>query len=253
MRWLRIPRFWSASVAVGATVGLLGCYTVINHPRMNPQDQVTEQGNVVGQNQCTGCHTDAELWSFHHGAALYASGYDYYYGDSYLLRNSWYGDRFYYSRWLAYYHNPWWFYAPSGGAWVPEAPAIGRGEPRDSADSVEPRFSPFLDVVPGQTPLFSTGAGQPVSTGFVGGAAPRAKQDSTSASSDDGGRPVRVEPRYPPPASQPVATEAPSSSSTSTSTQEKQATNKDDQKDDDSGQARGRGDNREGGGSSGSR
>lgn len=242
MRWTR--RIRSASVVAGAAVGLLGCYTVISHPRINPQDQVTERGDVIGASECTGCHGDAELWSFHHGAPWYARSHEYYYYqyDPYFLGRSWYGDRYYYARWMAFYHHPWWLGTPSGYAWTPNSPALGRGEPRDSADSVEPRFFPLNTIEPGIMPF--TRAGQPVSTGFVGGGEPRARRDSSDAQPPDYGRPVTVEPRYPTASPPPVSSGSSSGSSGSSSSQEKQASD-DDSEDQEESQPRGRGDNRE--------
>jgi len=239
-------RLWPVSVVAGASIGLFGCYTVLNHPQIAPQQQVTESGRVIGQNECAGCHTEADLWAFHHGAAWLAPSHEYYYYryDPYFLSRRWYGNRYYYGRWIAYYHNPWWYYSGySGGAWTPEAPAVGRGEPREDYDRTEPRpeFVPLPEYGPGPMPF--TTSGLPLSTGSNGSntATERAAKDSTS---DYQGRPVRVEPRStqssPPPAQEPAS---------NSSGQQKQASDDEDT----NNQSRGRGDSREGGSSSRSR
>lgn len=251
MRQVRIRHHWVASVVAGASVGLVGCYTVLNHPEISPPDQVTERGDVIGDNQCAGCHTDRDLWSFHHGARWYASGREGYYNyyDRYFLRQPWYGDRYYYTRWLAFYHRPWWYYTAGTGTWTPEAPAIGRGEHRDSVSSVEPRFTPYLDIGPGPMPF--TSVGPPVGTVYAGGSGPVAKPDSGTGAAQDAGRPVRVEPRYPAATSPPAAAEPSSGSSSGSSTQQTEQTGQQQkqQAQDEDDQERGRGDDRQGSGS----
>ncbi len=74
------------------------CYTLLKHP---PVDTVpTEE---VATNQCTSCHYEDELWSYHHPPNHQAN---------------------YRADWAYFYMVPWWYdsywyYSPSGPATVP--------------------------------------------------------------------------------------------------------------------------------------
>ncbi len=144
--------------ALAMVMAVSGCYTVLNHPRVAPDQQVTESGTVIKEDQCASCHTQGELWAFHHypygGDPFYASPshspslsgslvWDYYYyrHDPYFVRARWYRDT-YYRRWYAYHHSPWWC---CDDDWTGVGPgdggrdAVGRGAARDGYDRSGPR------------------------------------------------------------------------------------------------------------------
>jgi len=245
-------RLLNATLAVGATVGLLGCYTVLTHPQISPQEQVTDEGHIVSQNECATCHTEQEMWSFHHGLPYYglqpshdsylwdSFAYEY---DSFFQHRSWYRGG-YYGRWYSYYARPWWYLAPataggSGTPHEPAPPAVGRGDARDGYDRAEPRegFVPLgTEAVP--TPRFSAPL-VPRQYGD-GSAAGRPAEDSTKAVPPSSTRePSRVTPRESPPSPPPPPSqEQPAPAST---TQQKQAS---DDHDDDKDAPAGRGEHR---------
>jgi len=200
-----------AGLLVLGSLSLYGCYTVLSHPQLAPRQQITEDGTVVETNQCASCHTQSDLWSFHH-RGWYSQYNSYFYNqyDPLFFRSRWYGDSYFYGRWVSYRYSPWWYYPGSRtGAWHPELPAVGRGQVRDSVNSVDPRDS-FVGLPgygPGPMPSFQRSA-LPLNTGMAGSpATSRVTRDSTSADrgSATEGRPVRVEPRNDAPAPLPVS------------------------------------------------
>jgi len=62
------------------------CYTLIKHPRVE-----TATYEEVQDNRCTSCHSDDEIWGYHHSSAqrVYSPGQD--------------------SNWEYYYSLPWWY------------------------------------------------------------------------------------------------------------------------------------------------
>ena len=166
-------RFWA--VACVAVLGLSGCYTVLNHPTVAPEQQVDDTGNVIGSNDCSSCHTLSEVWEFHHnpyynGVPSHSSSgswvWDYYVSryDPYFLRWKYY-KRPHYNRWLSYYHSPWWYWNPGSGGTRPataqnEPAATGRGAQRDTYDQVYPRYGgSFTTTTPSASVSVPTGSG----------------------------------------------------------------------------------------------
>jgi len=155
-----------------AVAVLSGCYTVLDHPRVAPEQQVTQSGTVIKDNQCAGCHTVGELWSYQHyrygepfhpvpSHASSISGslvWDHYYYryDPYFVRARWYGDN-YYTRWSRYRHTPWWCCGDddwTGGE--PRPSAVGRGASRDGYDGNGPRtVAPSQSYNPNMGPASS--------------------------------------------------------------------------------------------------
>ncbi len=208
----RDRRSLAGLLALGC-LSLYGCYTVLSHPQLAPRQQITENGTVVETDQCASCHTQNDLWSFHH-RGWYSRYNSYFYNqyDPLFFRSRWYGDSYFYGRWVSYRYSPWWYYPGSRtGAWHPELPAVGRGQMRDSVNRVDPRDS-FVGLPgygPGPMPSFPRSA-LPLNTGMAGSpATSRVTRDSTSTSADRGSatetRPVRVEARNEAPAPLPVS------------------------------------------------
>jgi hypothetical protein len=241
---------WSIVLVLGASIGIYGCYTVISHPRMAPQQQVAEDGTVLNADQCVSCHTQGDLWSFHHGS-LYPRSDGYYYSrfDPVFFGSRWYGDHDYYGRWVSYYYSPWWYYPSSHrGPWNPEIPALGRGGLRDSVSRVDPRsaFVALPGYGPGTMPTFPS-VGLPVNTGSGGAASSaRVARDSTNVERGNSasGRPIRVEARDVPAAQLPVSqqpVQQPAATKAAEAQQQEEDSAKSPQE-----QSRGRGDSRRG-------
>jgi hypothetical protein len=100
-----------------AGIFLLGCYTVLTHPRVEGEEEEHYSGRYYREN-CTDCHVD-----YHQYPYGYYYGYspDYYWG---------------YPRWGYYYNYPWWWewywwdYYDDEGEYVPRD--IEKGERRRS-------------------------------------------------------------------------------------------------------------------------
>jgi hypothetical protein len=69
-----------------ATLASPACYTLIKHPRVE-----TATYEEVQDNRCTSCHSDDEIWGYHHPPAqrVYSLGQD--------------------GSWEYYYAVPWWY------------------------------------------------------------------------------------------------------------------------------------------------
>ena len=241
---------------LASSVGLYGCYTILSHPQLAPEQRITENGAVLGSNDCASCHTQNDLWGYHH-RGWYSRQHAYFYNqyDPLFYRSRWYGDSYFYGRWVSYRYSPWWYYPGTRtGAWHPEIPAVGRGTARDSVSRVDPR-SDFVGLPgygPGPMPTFS-GSSLPLSTGMGNvPATSRVTRDSTvvDRGAASGSRPVRVEPRADVPASLPVTQQSvqpPAATKAADTPQEPT------EKTDDENQSRGRGDARTRASGSGSR
>lgn len=216
------------AVLAGLVLALAGCYTVVSHPETSPRERVTDDGRVLAPMECGGCHTDAQLWSFHrnpyyippsHHSSL--SGYYAYRYDHLFIGSSWYRPH-YYNRWANYYYRPWWYGWPHrhphrGGVRPPEEPAVGRGERRDGYDSQYSRdeFTPFLG--PGSGPLRFSSPGQPPIYIQPDDASARPVDSGADNGEDTSARrePSSTRPRYdtspppppPPPPAQPRTTQ----------------------------------------------
>ena len=236
---LRFTLLAALSLAAG------GCYTVLTHPQTTPEQHVTDTGDVLAPNDCSGCHSGTELWSYHHDAYWLApshhsslsgpsrrnslSGYYAYRYDHLFVGHRWYNRR-YYDRWAWYYYQPWWMHdrhprrvyhgQPVARQTTPSG--VRRGEHRDGYDRQEPRseFTPYIG--PGTGPMTFSSPLQPAaSTGSTGRARTTSSGGSTSSSAPPARsqerQPSNVAPRSgdssPPPAQQP------SSSGTSQSKQ----------------------------------
>jgi hypothetical protein len=199
----KAPLAYALLAAMG--LALAGCYTVMTHPGVTPDQQVTEQGRVISENQCGGCHNDSELWSYHHDSYFPAGGYRggwdrrYYRNHRYFLSLGWYPDT-YYSRWNRYYRRPWWHDSPGHPAGpaartAGRSPAEGRGTDRDGYDRIGPRTSDFVPVGSGpDRPLSYSDRSIPVYIG--GGSVGRVASDSTPPAMPAVRRgPDRVRPR----------------------------------------------------------
>ena len=191
----RIPATIGRTVAILtlAAVGISGCYTVLRHPTVAPEQQVSEAGDVVRSNDCESCHTLAQVWDYHHyqryGTVSSHSGsllWDYYYNyhDPYFVSRRWYADR-YYDRWMAYHHTPWWHWSTNGVpvAQTPEEPAVGRGAVRDGYDGVNPRPGSFSGTYPNAAPMLRV----PTSSG--GSTTNTRPTPNTTTPTTDSGRP----------------------------------------------------------------
>jgi hypothetical protein len=231
-----------AAAILGITV--IGCFTVLNHPRIAPPDQVTSAGTVIDEANCGGCHTSSDLWSFHHSGlnqqlARFAdespdreSDWNYYYNpyDQYFAHEGWYGGGFY-RDWSSYHHRSWWSLGYASRAMVKAVTSdgegyVGRGARRDGADRQRTRSGAFVDLLPPPATTFiSTSGGLPVSYSLPSSAA-RAAVDSTAVEESRGRTPTRVRSRYS--GSQPV-THSPPPPATSAS---KSSTKVDDDEDD---------------------
>jgi hypothetical protein len=78
------------------------CYTLIKHPQVKTDGLYQE----VEERQCTNCHYEDEIWSYHH-----PPNHRYYSGSRY-------------DNWASYYEVPWWyesywFYTPPATTTVP--------------------------------------------------------------------------------------------------------------------------------------
>ena len=73
-------------VVLAAALASPACYTLIKHPRVTTVDY-----DEVQDSRCASCHSDDEVWGYHHSAAQRI--YDPVYGDG----------------WELYYSVPWWY------------------------------------------------------------------------------------------------------------------------------------------------
>lgn len=231
MKEKRTHRVISIAAAIGMALAVSGCYTVLTHPTTSPNQHVTDSGEMIAPDNCAGCHSGADLWSYHHRAYWLApshrhslSGY-YAYRYDHLFLGTRYYDPYYYDRWASYYYRPWWGrtrgprYHPSPGVPSGSEPGPGRGAIPDNAQVQELREEYIPLLGPGSGPMSFSRPLQPVASHGESSAA-RAGQGATGSdsksvsTSSDAGRgaaptsvtPVQrsvppIQPSSPPPSS----------------------------------------------------
>lgn len=199
---------------IGMALVATGCYTIISHPETSPTQRVTESGEMIAPDDCAGCHTGAELWSYHHRAYWLApshrhslSGY-YAYRYDHLFLGTRYYDPYYYDRWASYYYRPWWGQHHRPYPYPPHrVPSVadegpGRGAIPSSAQVQELRDEYIPLLGPGSGPMSFSRPLQPIapntgqSAARPGQGASDAGSTSASQSSDTGrgSTPTKVSP-----------------------------------------------------------
>ncbi len=254
---LRFTLLVALSLAAG------GCYTVLTHPQTTPEQHVTDTGDVLAPNDCSGCHSGSELWSYHHDAYWLApshhsslsgpshrnslSGYYAYRYDHLFVGHRWYNRR-YYDRWAWYYYQPWWMYdrhpqrGDHYGRPAEQRPTRHLGDRRDGYDRQEPRseFTPYIG--PGTGPMTFSSPLQPAaSTGSTGRA--RTTGGGAEVNADTSNERKLGDRRADPPAAAPTTTQ-PSSSGGSRPAQDGASSDSNDDGDDEQPQRRRLGDRR---------
>jgi hypothetical protein len=238
-----VLRLRSVVLISGAAVLLAGCFTVVSHPDTSPAQHVTDEGHVVVQNDCAGCHTTNDLWSYHDNAQWMApshrnslSGYYTHRYDQLFLGSRYYNSG-YYHRWASYYNTPWWWLGdgrqhysqPRRHAGTPEV-YVGRGHNPDVYDRTERRneFVPMIGPSTRSPGFMPAGAGQPVrragTTGRARTSSGGDREDTSTGRGASPGNSTRVERTPDPPPAAPAS--QPTTSSTKRSSD-------DDDKDDD--------------------
>jgi hypothetical protein len=241
----RTHRVIPIAAVIGMAMALSGCYTVMTHPTTSPDQYVTDSGEMIAPDNCAGCHSGSELWSYHHRAYWLApshrhslSGY-YAYRYDHLFLGTRYYDPYYYDRWASYYYSPWWGrykgprYHPTPGVPSGSEPGPGRGALPDNAQVQELRDEYIPLLGPGSGPMSFSRPLQPVATNGDQSAA-RAGQGTTDSdskgvsTSSDAGRgaaPTSVTPVQRPPSQSPPP---PSTSSSGSASKQSTQSNDDD-------------------------
>ncbi|MCX6640456.1 MAG: hypothetical protein NTW14_08260 [bacterium] len=170
MKSLKISRRpLRAAALILLIMGLMGCYTVLQHPSVANREAPDSTGTIVvpqtNQNSCTSCHNNDYDHSW--GISRYNWGFDYW-GRSYPNYTPW-G----YNGWQHYYYDPWWggygynspypYYQPGPGAPVGPPPP-----PRDNMrrgqtytpPGPQPPMNPPLYNPPPPAPTQGQGQGQ---------------------------------------------------------------------------------------------
>ena len=246
----RTHRVLITAAAIGMALMVSGCYTVLTHPTTSPNQHVTDSGEVIAQDNCAGCHSGGELWSYHHNPYWLApshqhslSGY-YAYRYDHLFLGTRYYDPYYYDRWASYYYRPWWGrqryprYHPTPSVPINANDDPGRGALPTGAYTQELRDEYIPLLGPGSGPMSFSRPLQPVATNGDQPAA-RTGQDETDSESksvstrSDAGRGAAPTSVTPVQRSVPPTQSSPPPSSSSSGSAQKQSTQSSD--DDDSG------------------
>ncbi|GEM_PF-6475655 len=77
---------FSAVVSLAVVFAIPACYTLLKHPTVLEDDYSRAETN-----NCGSCHSETDLWGYHHP------------------RDAYYPGGGYYDEWLYYYEMPWWF------------------------------------------------------------------------------------------------------------------------------------------------
>jgi len=236
----RTHRVIPIAAVIGMAMALSGCYTVMTHPTTSPDQHVTDTGEMIAPDNCAGCHSGSELWSYHHSAYWLApshrhslSGY-YAYRYDHLFLGTRYYDPLYYDRWASYYYRPWWGryigprYHPSPGVPTGSEPGPGRGALPDNAQVQELRDEYIPLLGPGSGTMSFSRPLQPVATegdpsaARAGQGTSDSKGASTTSDAGRGAAPTSVTPvqrNAPPSQSSPPPSTSSSGSASKQSTQ----------------------------------
>lgn len=95
---IAVRLFTISAIVITLVLAATGCYTLLKHPATDPSTY-----QEVQTNECTSCHSDDELWYYHHSPE----------DRSYLGPRA-EGWDFYYS--VPWWYNSYWHYSPSSEA-----------------------------------------------------------------------------------------------------------------------------------------